>query len=95
LITARPNCTTQARLAFFAVFVLASIVITAVLWQYASFYWAVAGAVPAAIAVAWAVLSDEQLDTLLKVARDALVEQREAANELNGGLYPISENLTR
>jgi hypothetical protein len=41
--------------AFFAMFVRASIAIAAVLWQHVSLYWVVAGAVPVAITVAWAL----------------------------------------
>ena len=46
--------TGDAWLAFFGTFVVASVTLTAVFWQYISFYWALAGAVPIAIAVGWA-----------------------------------------
>ena len=45
----------EAWLSFLAVFVLAEIAMTAVLWGYVSFYWALAGGVPIAIVVGWAI----------------------------------------
>jgi branched-subunit amino acid transport protein len=45
----------DAWLAFIAIFVLATIIMTAVLWQHVSLYWSLAGAVPLAIVVGWAI----------------------------------------
>jgi hypothetical protein len=47
--------TGDAWLAFVGIFVVGTVVLTAVFWQYISFYWALAGAVPIAIAGGWAV----------------------------------------
>ena len=43
--------TGDAWLAFFGIFVVATVALTAVFWQYISFYWALGGAVPVAIGV--------------------------------------------
>ena len=47
--------TGDAWLTFLGIFVLTAVVLTAVFWQHVSFYWALAGAVPIAIAGGWAV----------------------------------------
>jgi len=45
----------DAWLEFFAISMLATIVLTAVLWQHLSFYWSLAAAVPLAIIVGWVI----------------------------------------
>ena len=60
----------DAWLTFLAMFVLAEIAMTAVLWGYVSFYWALAGGVPFSIAVGWAI----SLVCPLRKAISALVQ---------------------
>lgn len=43
----------DAWLTFFAIFVVATIAMTTVLWVHVSFFWAVIGAVPIAIVGGW------------------------------------------
>jgi hypothetical protein len=45
----------DAWLAFFAISVLATVILTAVLWQHVSFYWSLVGAVPLAMIVGWTI----------------------------------------
>ena len=46
----------DAWLTFFAIFVLATTIVTALLWQHVSFYWSLAGALPIAVVVGWAMI---------------------------------------
>jgi uncharacterized protein (DUF983 family) len=45
----------DAWLAFFAISVVATIILTAVLWQHLSFYWSLAAAVPLAMIIGWVI----------------------------------------
>jgi hypothetical protein len=45
----------DAWLTFLAIFVLTTAIVTAVLWQYISFYLSLAGALPVAVVIGWAI----------------------------------------
>ena len=47
--------TGDAWLTFFGIFVLATTIVTALLWQHVSFYWSLAGALPIAVIIGWAI----------------------------------------